>query len=118
MRQGPEKRERCCMSKKQKQEQIDPVAKDAGQSQEGPGTAEVEQTQESAQPQVSTPAQPAKSTEPGESNRLKWLMSPWLLISVPLAGGGMWLANNTWVITTNINQPYALLAAPVVLATG
>src|SRR5579859_3297666 len=96
----------------------DTASKDAGQSQEGPGTAEAEQTQESAQPQVSTPAQPVKSTEPGESNRLTWLMSPWLLISVPLAGGGMWLANNTWVITNNINQPYALLAAPVALGTG
>ena len=42
---------------------------------------------------------------------------PWLLLTVPCIVGGIWLANNSWVITNNINKPYALAAGPVLVAS-
>jgi hypothetical protein len=41
-----------------------------------------------------------------------FINSPWVLILVPLMAGAVWLAGNTWVITQNLNKPYALLAGP------
>lgn len=46
--------------------------------------------------------------------RLK--QSPWVLLTAPLIGGCVWLANNRQVITDNINQPYALLFWPMFFA--
>ncbi|TMC14072.1 MAG: hypothetical protein E6J34_24050 [Chloroflexi bacterium] len=42
----------------------------------------------------------------------RYINSPWLLLAVPLLIGGFWLVLNPWVITNNINKPYALLAGP------
>jgi hypothetical protein len=38
--------------------------------------------------------------------------SPWLLVVVPFLVGGFWLVSNPWVITDNLDKPYALLAGP------
>jgi hypothetical protein len=42
---------------------------------------------------------------------------PWLLVTIPLMLLGIWTVNNTWIITDNINKPYALLAGPVLVAS-
>ena len=47
------------------------------------------------------------------AKRLHWFInSPWLLLVVPLLVGGFWLVLNPWVITSNLDKPYALLAGP------
>ena len=46
-----------------------------------------------------------------------FINSPWLLILVPLMAGAVWLAGNTWVITNNLNKPYALLAGPATIGS-
>jgi hypothetical protein len=38
--------------------------------------------------------------------------SPWLLLTIPFLVGGFWLVSNPWVITNNLDKPYALLAGP------
>src|SRR2546421_8423986 len=43
--------------------------------------------------------------------------SPWLLVTIPLVGFAVWLANNTGVITNNWDKPYLLLAGPVLVAS-
>ncbi len=42
----------------------------------------------------------------------------WLLLAVALLIGGFWLVLNSWVITENIDHPYALLAGPALAASG
>lgn len=43
---------------------------------------------------------------------------PYILLTVPVLIGGVWLVNNPWVITNNLNQPYALAVAPTAIASG
>lgn len=42
---------------------------------------------------------------------------PWLLVTIPGIVGGIWLANNSWVITNNIDKPYALAAGPALVGS-
>jgi uncharacterized protein (DUF983 family) len=42
---------------------------------------------------------------------------PWLLLTIPCIVGGIWLANNSWVITNNLDKPYALAAGPALVAS-
>lgn len=61
---------------------------------------------------ASMPTKPRKKFElPG------WLNSPWLLLAVPLLAGALWLVQNTWVVTENINKPYALLFGPALVGS-
>src|SRR5436305_817677 len=65
---------------------------------------------QSTQQQVSQqqPLQPVPVAK-----RLHWFInSPWLLLVVPLLVGGFWVVLNPWIITDNLNKPYALLAGP------
>jgi hypothetical protein len=50
-------------------------------------------------------------------NLLYAINTPWLLISVPLVLGAIWIANNTWIITNNLDKPYALLAGPAFIGS-
>lgn len=71
-----------------------------------------EQVQQSAhveQEQVRTPTQKGK--------HLLSTPWPWMLLTAPLIGGCVWLASHPEIITNNINQPYALLAAPVLIGS-
>lgn len=52
-----------------------------------------------------------------EQNLLSLVRSPWILITIPILLGGMWLINNTWIITDNLDKPYALLAGPVLVGS-
>src|SRR5882724_1198228 len=45
------------------------------------------------------------------------LMSPWILLTIPALVGGLWLVQHLSVITNNLNQPYALLAGPALVAS-
>jgi signal transduction histidine kinase len=38
--------------------------------------------------------------------------SPWLLLTAALFAAIIWLCNNSWIITDNVNKPYALAAGP------
>lgn len=44
--------------------------------------------------------------------------SPWVLVTIPVILGGIWLINNTWVITNNLDKPYMLAAGPATIITG
>lgn len=82
----------------------------------------VEQVQQSAhveQEQVRTPAEKDKKkiVEPINKARRSLLNTPWLLLAAPLAGVCIWLANNTWVITNNLDKPYLLLAGPATVGS-
>lgn len=46
-----------------------------------------------------------------------FLNSPWLMLAVPLLVGGFWLVVNPWVITENLDKPYALLAGPALVGS-
>ncbi len=48
---------------------------------------------------------------------LQVVSSPWLLISVPLILGGMYLLGHPEIITNNLDKPYALLAGPVLVGS-
>jgi len=47
----------------------------------------------------------------------KVITSPWILLSILIIPGGIWLVNNLWVITSNLNKPYALAIVPVAVAS-
>ena len=49
---------------------------------------------------------------------LSVMRSPWILTTIPILLGGMWLINNTWVITNNLDKPYLLGAGPATIITG
>jgi hypothetical protein len=73
----------------------------------------VEQVQQGAhveQEQVRTPATKVK----GPLLSTPW---PWMLLTAPLIGGCVWLANNTWIITNNLDKPYILLAGPATIGS-
>lgn len=42
----------------------------------------------------------------------KILNSPYLLATIPIILGGMWLVLHPGIITNNLDKPYALLAGP------
>lgn len=42
---------------------------------------------------------------------------PWLIISIALLLGGLWLINNTWVITDNWDKPYTMWVAPILIGS-
>lgn len=42
---------------------------------------------------------------------------PWLLLTILGVVGGIWLANNSWVITDNLDKPYALAAGPALVGS-
>jgi len=41
----------------------------------------------------------------------------WLFLAVALLIGGFWLVQNSWVISNNIDHPYALLAGPALVVS-
>lgn len=47
----------------------------------------------------------------------RFVNSPWLFLVVPVLAGALWLVNNLWVITNNLDKPYLMLIAPVMAAT-
>lgn len=78
--------------------------------------------------QAETPTQPGrqptllekgkqKIVESGNKAKRSRLNTPWVLLAAPLIGGCVWLANNTWVITNNLDKPYMLLAGPATIAS-
>jgi Txe/YoeB family toxin of Txe-Axe toxin-antitoxin module len=44
-----------------------------------------------------------------------FINSPWIFLMVPVLAGAIWLVNNTWVVTNNLDKPYALALAPTAL---
>ncbi|SRR6266487_31371 len=84
------------------------------------------------QPEQEAAAQPQPKKESQQPvatphTRAKWwgcltwplqiLNSPWLLATVPLLMAGIWLMNNTWIITNNLDKPYLLAAGPAAVAS-
>jgi hypothetical protein len=73
--------------------------------------------------QVHTPAEKAKQKmmDPVKKAKRSLFNTPWVLMTVPLLfvamAGGVWLGNNTQVITDNINKPFALLIIPTAVAS-
>jgi len=69
-----------------------------------------------SQQQEELQAQPKKKTRPTLGclpGLLQVVSSPWLLVTVPLILGGMYLLGHPEIITNNLDKPYALLAGPV-----
>ncbi|SRR5579884_361796 len=74
-----------------------------------------------SQQQEELQAQPKKKTRPANPpaalgclpGLLQVVSSPWLLVTVPLILGGMYLLGHPEIITNNLDKPYALLAGPV-----
>lgn len=80
-------------------------------------TQQVEQDIEEQESHAQEPAQkPVKQRKLW--NLTRWINSPWVFAALPLIVGGVWLVQNLWIITNNLDKPYLLLAAPVTAATG
>jgi len=76
----------------------------------------VDQPAEQAeQAPVVQPVQQPAQKQKKERKPFLWGITnkPYVLGAIPLVFGAMWLANNMWVITDNLDKPYALLAVPV-----
>jgi len=52
-----------------------------------------------------------------KDNIARFITSPWILMSILVIPGGIWLVNNLWVITNNLNKPYALAIVPVAVVS-
>jgi hypothetical protein len=48
---------------------------------------------------------------------LSVVRSPWILTTIPLLLGGMWLILHPTIITDNLDKPYALLAGPALVGS-
>lgn len=72
------------------------------------------------QPAAGKPAKKEKKPRSEKGTPGGWVYAinrPWLLVGVAFLVAGMYVANHPELITSNINQPYALLAGPVFVAS-
>ena len=72
------------------------------------------------QPAAGKPAKKEKKPRSEKGTPGGWVYAinrPWLLVGVVFLVAGMYVANHPELITSNINQPYALLAGPVFVAS-
>ena len=90
-----------------------------------PDTTPVEQTeahgsQDAQQQQQAhrTPSPVSKGEPTKKRGRIReTINSPWILLTAPLLAGCIWLVNNAWMVTNNLDKPYALLAGPALVAS-
>lgn len=81
--------------------------------QEAPETPKEEQL---SLAQAAMPAQ--LESKRGKLDAVRsFINSPWVFIALPLLVGGIWLVNNTWLITNNLDHPYALAAGPATIGS-
>jgi hypothetical protein len=60
---------------------------------------------------------PRVRIKPTIALNVQGLNKPWILLAAPLIGGCVWLGDNTWIITNNLDKPYLLLAGPATIAS-
>jgi hypothetical protein len=76
------------------------------------------QTEEKLQAgQASNPAPKKAVADHPVNGWIAAINRPWLLLTIPSVVGSIWLANNSWVITNNLDKPYALAAGPALVAS-
>ena len=87
------------------------------EKQQQPSEAQEELTTDAPPPTPVPQDQRQKGKRETSGNIMAVINRPWLLLLVPLLVGGIWLVNNLWIITDNLDKPTALLAGPALVSS-